>query len=231
MTALAIHVTEARGSVAVERRDGAVLASEFAAQGDKAPVLLVEIEQLLRRAETPLSAVETITVTTGPGSLTGIRVGIATAQGLALARGARVLACDSLQAVAAAHRDSEPAVAVVLDARRGEVYAAVYDLPSRGPLGVRLAPGCWTPAAAAAAIAAMMSGEARPRLAGSGASLVETPLRASIASLEIVTSSTPIAAAVLDLARRDGLRTVAAAQLEPVYLRLSDAEARRANDA
>ena len=231
MNSLALHVTEAQGSVALERDDGVVLASEFAAQGDKAPVLLQEIARLIARAEITPEALGVIAVTTGPGSFTGIRVGLATAQGLAMARGGRVFACDSLQPVAAAHRSGKTPVAVVLDARRGEVYAAMYDLPTAGPLQVRLAPRCVAPEVAADAIAIASGGETFS-LVGSGAFLVAPALLAAgVEAQSAPRTAGPVAVVLLDLIRRRAVAPVPAADLEPVYLRLSDAEVRRSQDA
>ena len=61
----------------------------------------------------------------GPGSFTGVRVGLAAAKGLAEATGKRMVAVSNLRALASF--GSAPLRAVVIDARRGEVYAAVYN--------------------------------------------------------------------------------------------------------
>jgi len=228
MTCLALHVTEAQGSVAVGRRDGTVWASEFAAQGDKAPILLQQIERLLARAEVALENIDTIAVTTGPGSFTGIRIGLATAQGLALGRGWRLFACDSLKAVAAAQQAGGPPVAVVLDARRDEVYAALYDRTSKGPPRERIAPQCASPAAAAVAIAAACGPRESFWIVGSGAALVVPALvAAGAAANPAPAAARTVAAALIDLVRDGGCGPVAAADLEPIYLRLSDAESKR----
>ncbi len=88
---------------------------------------------LLDGAGVPWSALERIAVGVGPGTFTGLRVGIATARGLAQSLDIELVGVSSLQALAHAvlgdggARDRRPeAVLAVIDARRGEVFAAVY---------------------------------------------------------------------------------------------------------
>ncbi len=71
------------------------------------------------------AALGLIAVSAGPGSYTGLRIGMSTAKGLALATGAAVVAVPTLQALAATAGLDGPVVAV-LPSRRGEVYAAAY---------------------------------------------------------------------------------------------------------
>ena len=96
-----------------------------------------------------------ILVDVGPGSFTGVRVGIAAARGLALGWGADVAGCSSLALVAAAAfaRDAVPELAVVLAGGHGEVFMQAFTLsPSGQP--TPLAPlASLTPAAAVAALA------------------------------------------------------------------------------
>jgi tRNA threonylcarbamoyladenosine biosynthesis protein TsaB len=89
--------------------------------------LLEEIERAVE-AMGGWSAVERIAVGVGPGSFTGLRVGIATARALGLSRGIRVIGVPTLGALARAigERAGERASLAVIDARRGEVFAALY---------------------------------------------------------------------------------------------------------
>jgi tRNA threonylcarbamoyladenosine biosynthesis protein TsaB len=120
----------APGGPAVERRDDP-------APGERpnhAARLLVLIEEALAAAECGWDEVERIAVGVGPGGFTGLRLGIATARALAQARGLPVTGVSSLAALAAgAAGDGRPVVAVI-DARRGEVFAAA--LNAFGPLAI-----------------------------------------------------------------------------------------------
>lgn len=73
-----------------------------------------------------LSQIDRIAVTTGPGTFTGVRIGLAFARGLGLARGIPVIGLDSLTAIAANETRRGPLL-VVSDARNDEIYAAAYD--------------------------------------------------------------------------------------------------------
>jgi tRNA threonylcarbamoyladenosine biosynthesis protein TsaB len=92
------------------------------------------VDELLTRANIGWRALERIAVGLGPGTFTGLRVGVATARGLAQSLGIELVGCSSLRALAeGGHVGSEatdPAslggtgVLAVLDARRGEAFAA-----------------------------------------------------------------------------------------------------------
>lgn len=104
-----------------------------------------------------LGGVDRVGVTVGPGAFTGVRVGVATALGLAFARGAAVVPLSSL-ALRAALVPGEPRVLAWLDARRDRVYAGAFD--TRGPIPVPLdEPGDRLPEEAALGQAAVAVGE------------------------------------------------------------------------
>lgn len=84
--------------------------------------LLGLVEQVLAEAGAEWGDVERLAVGIGPGGFTGLRIGVATARGLAQAHGLPVAGVGSLHALGA----GAPDVAAVLDARRGEVFAAVW---------------------------------------------------------------------------------------------------------
>ncbi len=90
-----------------------------------AHVIYGHLDRLLKRHEIALEAIECFASASGPGSFTGVRVGLACVKGLAEAMAKPAVAVSNLQALASF--GSAPLRAVVLDARRGEVYAALYD--------------------------------------------------------------------------------------------------------
>jgi tRNA threonylcarbamoyladenosine biosynthesis protein TsaB len=130
MLVLALDTTTPGGSVAIARA-GRVIREEA---GDPslppASQLPGRLMALLDHVAVDLSAVDAFAVATGPGSFTGLRVGIATMQGLAFA--ARkplvgVSALDALARIASGDAHAGDRVAAWVDAWRGEVYAALYD--------------------------------------------------------------------------------------------------------
>jgi tRNA threonylcarbamoyladenosine biosynthesis protein TsaB len=84
------------------------------------------VDLLLDLAGQDVSRVEVLGVGLGPGTFTGLRIGIATVKGLALARGIPAYGLSTLQAMALLHRGRGLPVAPMIDAGRREVYAALY---------------------------------------------------------------------------------------------------------
>ena len=88
-------------------------------------ILYGHLEQLLSRNCVAIQQIDCFAAASGPGSFTGVRVGLTAVKGLAEATGRRVVAVSNLRALA--FFGSSPMRATVLDARRGEVYGALYD--------------------------------------------------------------------------------------------------------
>jgi tRNA threonylcarbamoyladenosine biosynthesis protein TsaB len=98
--------------------------------------LLPMANELLERAGVGWSALDRIAVGVGPGTFTGLRVGVATARGLAQSLGVDLVGVSSLRALAEPLLGSKPgprSVLAVLDARRGEAFVAAYEMSDRGP--------------------------------------------------------------------------------------------------
>ena len=114
----------------VLRADGRVVEARDdpppGSRGDHAARLLVLVEQALAQAGVGWGAVERIAVGVGPGGFTGLRIGVATARALAQGHALPLVPVGSLEALALA-AGGEGAVAAVLDARRGEVFAGVWE--------------------------------------------------------------------------------------------------------
>ena len=143
---LAIDTAAPRLQLALLRADGAVDAMvEDIAKGH-AEILFDRLATLLARNGLGYADLERVAVTTGPGSFTGLRIGLSAARGLGVARHVPVLGIPSLLAVSlgAAHGP----VAVLIDARRDEAYLEIFPQPGLRGTGPRLMPI----AAAAAAV-------------------------------------------------------------------------------
>lgn len=90
------------------------------------------IATLLEESHTSLSQVEAVAVAVGPGSFTGLRVGLATAKGLALGRGIPVVGVPTMEALALPYGGEELPVWVLLPSRRDHVYTALLQWVKRG---------------------------------------------------------------------------------------------------
>lgn len=88
--------------------------------------LLPIIDDLLRETKYTTAQLQGIAVSGGPGSFTGLRIGMATAKGLAQGRDLPLVSVPTLKALAFRHAASECLVSPVMNARRSEVYAALY---------------------------------------------------------------------------------------------------------
>jgi tRNA threonylcarbamoyladenosine biosynthesis protein TsaB len=122
---LAIDTTSEFGSIALAE-DGSVLEEVAMHSPDGfAHVMFPEIEALLARHNLTVTGLEGFAAAAGPGSFTGVRVGLTAAKGLAEATHRKVVAVSNLQAVASfgTHALRAP----VIDARRGDIFGAVYD--------------------------------------------------------------------------------------------------------
>lgn len=89
--------------------------------------LLPLVQSLLAAADIAPDTLDMVAVTNGPGSFTGLRIGLATAKGLAETWGVPLAAVSTLAAVAYAARGMGALICPMLDARRNEVYTALYD--------------------------------------------------------------------------------------------------------
>lgn len=92
--------------------------------------LMAVVDGALAKAGVALSAVDRIAVTVGPGSFTGIRVGVAAARGFALSLAVPAVGVTTLQVLAAAAQDKTPQTPVLaaMDAKRGEIYLQSFDM-------------------------------------------------------------------------------------------------------
>lgn len=135
MRILGLDTSISVASVAISE-DGQLVAEDFyprkgSAEGsggrsNHAEIILPLVDAVLRRAGTELSELAGIAVSIGPGSFTGVRIGLSTVKGLAYGTGMPAVGISTLQAIAARVVGFEGRVCPILDARKGEVYAAVF---------------------------------------------------------------------------------------------------------
>jgi len=146
MRVLGIETSTRRGSVALWDAGTLVLALDHDKPNSHAEALLPLVARLFAETGISKSSLERIAVGTGPGSFTGLRVGIALGEGLALGIGVPLVGVGSLEAMARALPDPKRPCVAVLDAGRGELFVAAF-----GPDGVELVAPCAIPVAEACA--------------------------------------------------------------------------------
>lgn len=106
---------------------GRVIAEQFLnTKHTHSQTLLPMVENMLKSAEVSLSDVETIAVTAGPGSFTGLRIGIASVKGMAMGAGKRCVSVSTLEAIAYNFVGVDGIICCAMDARCGQVYNALF---------------------------------------------------------------------------------------------------------
>jgi len=127
--ALALETSGDAGSVALGRGTELLATSSFEGPKMHAGDLVPTIDALCRRHRVQPDKIDAVFVSAGPGSFTGLRIGIAVARMLALSVGARLVGVPSLTVIAQNALDADPtppAVGVILDAKRGRTFAAAF---------------------------------------------------------------------------------------------------------
>jgi tRNA threonylcarbamoyladenosine biosynthesis protein TsaB len=122
---LAVDTTGEHGSLALVRGAEVLEAVAMHAPSGFAQILYGELERLLTRQGVSVADVDCFAAASGPGSFTGVRVGLACVKGLAEALGKPAVAVSNLEALARC--GSAPLRGAVIDARRDQIYGAVYD--------------------------------------------------------------------------------------------------------
>jgi tRNA threonylcarbamoyladenosine biosynthesis protein TsaB len=191
--------------------------------------LMVAIDGVLRSARRELSEVDAFAVALGPGSFTGLRIGLSTVKSLAFATGRPVAGVPTLDALAWSLPFCAHPVCPVLDARKNEVYAAVYRT-REGRLEVLEPARAVAPATLAEDLRARLDepvvflGDGVAPFAGVLTEVLGTRARLAPAALRL-----PSAVTVGELAGRAlaGGETMDPAGLLPIYLRPSEAELAR----
>jgi tRNA threonylcarbamoyladenosine biosynthesis protein TsaB len=123
---LAIDTTHEAGSIALARGGAVIEEVPLDEPGGFAHVLYEHLKSLLDRNGVRLEEIDCFAAASGPGSFTGVRVGLACIKGLAEATGKPAVAVSNLEALATF--GSTTLRAPMIDARRGEIYGAVYDV-------------------------------------------------------------------------------------------------------
>jgi len=232
MNILALDTCFGACSVAACRAETEVVRAFELRQTGHAEALMPMVERVMAEAGLSFSDLERIAVTTGPGSFTGMRIGVAAARALALATGARLAGFSTLQVMAETARARHAAglplgepravlpdyILVAVDARKEQVYAQLF-----GRDASLIAPA----AVLSPQDAATLLPDAPVAIVGSGAGCVAAAVSSARANIiTLYPDLQPDAACLAVMAARMGPDQDAesAATIRPLYLRPPDAK-------
>lgn len=225
MRLLAIETATIAQSVALVEDDRLLAELSYEAKGNRGGVLLPTVDRVLQKAGVAARDLDAVAVSVGPGSFTGLRVGLATAKGLALGAGAMVVGVPTLEALAEGYALADGTICALLDAYRGEVYMALFR--RKGNALERLSPDAvLAPGAVASALVAI---EGPVHLIGNGAARYHERLQASLGDRACMTDEGLRAVPSAAVVARLGIRQFAGgnkpdAEVALIYLRRAEAE-------
>lgn len=220
--------TSAKSVSAAVTEDGTVLASTYQNTGlTHSRTLMPLVDAMLKNSGISLEEIGLVAVAAGPGSFTGLRIGVSAAKGLAWTLDLPCCAVSTLAAMAQNVRHMDATVVCAMDARRNQIYNAVFSA-HYGSLD-RLAPDR---AIGLPELAAELKNDEKEKIiVGDGAKLcytylLEAGIPCSMAPAALVMqNAVGVALAAGEMAARG--ETVSARDLAPSYLRLSQAERER----
>jgi len=126
MYVLGVETATRVGSVAVASEEGLISEYTLNVSLTHSERLLPAIDQLLQGMDIPFSDIDALAISLGPGSFTGLRIGVSTIKGLSFAGEKPVVGIPTLDALAHHIHGSESIICPMLDARKKEVFAALY---------------------------------------------------------------------------------------------------------
>ena len=227
MIVLAIDTCDSRGSVALLQDDSVLVLIAHETKEEYSSWLLPAVNYVLKRAGVPMGDVEGYAVAAGPGSFTGVRVGLTTVKAWTEVHGKPVAAVSRLEGIATQLTSRADYVGAFVDAQRGQVFGAIYrkgdgDLESVGQEMV-IAPGKFVET-----VADLANGQ-RISWVSPDVALVEAEpaWKERAKQGESIESGSPILAGIIGrigLEKLQAGKTTNALGLDANYVRRSDAE-------
>ena len=225
MIILALESSAKSASVAVSK-DGALLAQSFQNSGlTHSCTLLPMAEDLLKNAGLKMSDIDAVAVARGPGSFTGIRIGVSAAKGLCWGADKPGIGVSTLEAMAwnGEYAPEGSIICCAMDARRNQVYNALFSFENGG-----LKRLCEDRAISLAELADELKKiPSNIVVVGDGAQLCFNYLKSVLDNVSLAPKSLRMQNAWGVCRAAKNIAAVSAAELNPVYLRLSQAERER----
>ena len=225
MRLLAIETATPAQGVALAEDELVLAETAYEAKGNRGGLLLPAVDRVLQKAGLASRDLDAVVVSVGPGSFTGLRVGLATAKGLALGAGATVVGVPTLEALAEGYAHTNVTICALLDAYRGEAYMALFR--RTGSALERLSPDAVLAPEAVASVLAAVEGPVH--LIGNGAARYRERIKTALGGRACVTEEGLCAVPSAVVVARLGLRQLAGgnkpdAEVAPIYLRRAEAE-------
>ncbi|MDO4369903.1 MAG: tRNA (adenosine(37)-N6)-threonylcarbamoyltransferase complex dimerization subunit type 1 TsaB [Clostridia bacterium] len=225
MNIVAIDTSGPTASCAV-MRDGEIIHSVFLNQGlTHSETIMPALDEAMTSAQIDCSQVDAFAAVAGPGSFTGVRIGVCAVKGLAHAHNTPCASVDALEALAMNVIGFDGIACPILDARRGQVYCAAFDV--RGELPVRVLPD---QALELNAYLAQLPQDRRLIFVGDGLRVHADAILRALGDRAVIAAANlrnlrAEAACILANAHRD--QWMEARKLVPIYLRAPQAERER----
>lgn len=223
MNILAIDTSSASGSIALFSDKRLVAELTVSEAGVHAEWLLKSIDAFLSSINRSINEVDLFAVTNGPGSFTGLRIGVSAVKGLAWPTGKKAAGVSTLKALSLNLAYSGLPVCPVLDARKGEVYSALFSLKD-GVIEELLPEAALAPPALVDALASLHL-PSPPVFIGDGLKVYGGLLREKVVGASFAPEALwRIRASNIALLASDDDKGRDPKELIPVYLRKSEAE-------
>ncbi len=126
MNVLALSTTSSSGSIAIYKEDHISYINHLDIKITHSERLLPQIDEGLKNSKIGIPDIDLVVIANGPGSFTGVRIGLATAKGICMAQNIPLLPINTLELLANNVADSSRNILALIDARMAEVYAALY---------------------------------------------------------------------------------------------------------
>lgn len=228
MKILAIDTSTMLGGIAIMDESLLIAESRLNVRSTHSERLVTEIEHCLKQSGIKISDIDLFAVATGPGSFTGLRIGLSTVKGFSYATGKPIVSVPTLEALAWNFPYSKYPVCTMLDARKKEVYAALFRW-EEGENFIRLINETSAKPEEFARDALRITHDDKFIFAGEGAALYRDKIievmgeKAIFASPEKTVPS-PANVAVLGLKKAKAGEFSEPISLTPMYIRKSEAE-------
>lgn len=222
MRILGIDTSTKYAGVAVVENGVLIAQSTLQFMASHSEKLLPEIAHILEIMKIPIETIDYYAVTVGPGSFTGLRVGISTVKGLAFATRKNVTPISTLEVIARGFPHVEYPICPILDARKKEVYSALFQWENGKLLRIKR-DAVLTPEALAEWI------QVKTLFAGDGLSIYKDKLQQVFGEKAIFAESiynipSPAIVALIGFEKAEDGEFISARDLRPLYLRKSEAE-------